>query len=306
MALFTSFRNRFSKNRKSATPDNVVNDQPLTTEQAAPTLPGKEPVESTPKYQYADISEFRGKVLLECDNFMIALPQRGPVCAVCSCPTYSEAENDGQIVIRKSSEDNADLMRNARKVFFLAAGTSCNNCSSHLCWNCIIMIGLGSCPKCQRPVDEHPGHSQSSWEVLTQRQVVQAGKALLIARQDGEKSEDAAEAAAQRLAADGWDDVDKYFGKRWAQDINMRLVEGRMDEAEFRSLLESYSTKGGRRIVSVNVDGEEVRIVAGSAFVNDEGGMDIHVMAEFEDGQVRCLIKKNLFAEMMVKVINKR
>lgn len=250
-----------------------------------------------------------GKTLVPFPGFAIAVPEGSPVCSVCARLTYEELKSDAHIVMIEDQTDNHSLMRKAQKAFRLAAGVTCPHCENHLCWNCVVVVGLGTCPKCQGKVDEDPLHGefnlhgQYSMEVLDDDQKEQVIRALVNARAGGETGPIAIEITGRQLTTLGWDEVDVYFGQRHAQNFNKLFNEGKLSEATFRSALEMDATAHKRRILTVPGEDGPVNIVAGTAFLEDGGGLDMRVMAEFEDGQVRCVIK-SIFGEGIVRLIN--
>lgn len=105
-----------------------------------------------PRSEPADpaLEVLRGKIVMKFSDFMIAVPQGSPTCAVCARPTYSQARNEGQIVLPEGSEKDIPLQQKAGKALVFAAGAVCQGCKQQLCWRCIVTVGLGACPKCHQ------------------------------------------------------------------------------------------------------------------------------------------------------------
>lgn len=242
--------------------------------------------------------------LLGFGKFAIAVPKGSPICSCCSKPTHSEKDGTGKIVMVEGTMDDS-IKPELSKTFAMTAETVCKNCSSHLCWRCVITVGLGACPQCQTKIEEHPWHGQASLEALTTDQKIQVMRELFNIRGTGEKGDKAIEDIGKYLDSLGWDDVDNYFGRRHAQDFNRLFNKDEAAESRLRANIEELdSKKDERRMVRFPLDNDEwINVVAGSAYVDGEEFFEGRIMAECEDGEVRC-IKKSAMAEMFVAIIN--
>jgi hypothetical protein len=249
------------------------------------------------------LAMLRGKIVMKFDDFMIAVPQGSPTCVVCSRPTYSETRHEGQIVMFEGSENDAPLRRRAGKAFALCEGETCKSCGRQLCWKCIVTVGLGACPKCHQAIAGHPAHGYSGPQLLTEAQQARVLSTLVLARHEGNPHE-APERTARQLAAAGWDDVDAYFGGRYAQTLAEALKDGSVNESKILAALQNPSSS--RRIMAIpnKETGEVFNVVVGTAFVEGTSGLKDRVMAECEDGQVRCVME-SMMSEVFVALINR-
>jgi len=101
------------------------------------------------------------------------------------------------------------------------------------------------------------------------------------------------------------------LGPGWlCQSCNSKLEEQRRrkEEEEHRQMEEKLKRQLGPsnlKIVTIpGLDGEQIRVVAGTAYLEEKGGLDVQVMAVCEDGRVRCVSKNFTFAEIIVDLIN--
>lgn len=237
-------------------------------------------------------------------DFMIAVPQGSPTCAVCERPTYSEARGEGQLVLVEGEENNSLLQQKAGKALVLAAGITCSACNRQLCWRCITTVGLGACPKCHQPMAEHPHHGAHANELLSMEQKATLMKSLLLARQQDTKG--ALDRTVQELAEKGWGDVDAYFGRKYAEAVDRAAADGRINASEILDSLQK-AAEPSRRIMAFpnKATGQDFRVVMGTAYVEEAGGLiGARVMAECEDGEVRCVME-SMMAEMFVALINR-
>ena len=244
-----------------------------------------------------------GKVILKFKDFGIAMPQGSPVCSTCSKPTHDEEKNDGDIVLSEDSMGDDNLKRDGLKWLLLTAGTNCTKCGSRSCWACIDRVGLGSCPKCQTALPLNPYHGNACMELLDDRQKAAVMRKVGAVRKKGTPGDRVCRVTHQELKAAGWNDVDSYFGHLYAWGVNQAIASGTLSEDD----LDLPSQPVGRRIISLpGKDGQEFRVAAGTAYAEEDAdGLSIRVMAECEDGQVRC-VAKNMFGEAIVSMINKK
>ncbi|MEK6258879.1 MAG: hypothetical protein AABP62_09690 [Planctomycetota bacterium] len=250
-----------------------------------------------------------GTVLLKHEDFAISVPEGSTPCSVCSHPMYSEKKNDANILVPEHLIDDESIKRQAMRAFLLAAGTVCNQCNADLCWNCVVTVGLGACPKCFARFPANHVHAVTSADLFDDDQKAEVFRAVLTIRKGGERGDRVPELAGQRLKSLGWDDADAYFAQLYALGVNGSIVAmSDEDEAQLRSELGLEGNMNERKIIVIPAKAgrnPECRVVAGTAFIETGNGGRDRVMAEFEDGQVRCVIE-SLIGDMFISLINGR
>jgi ankyrin repeat protein len=216
-----------------------------------------------------------GKVLLRFGAFQIAIPAGSPACILCSAPTHFKEKGEGKILIPEEEKGNHPLINKALRCLLAIAAAKCNKCNSIFCWQCVIILGAGSCPTCGTWIQPFPGIEKLASDVLDARQKDEIVRAVLNIRSKGETGERVGEAARQGLIASAWNDVDSYLGQLCAESINSRLNKGDLSEADLQSHL-GLNLHGAAKAGDL----EQIK----KLLTGDETGKGVDVNAKNPDG----------------------